>query len=66
MQGAFAVVQALTAKARHVQACEREGLGQSLDRPTPFKLNAFGIEPATKAKPTARIFMPIQSRYLQW
>lgn len=66
-QGAFAVVQALTATAKDVQTAEREGLEQSLDRPTPFTLNAFGIEPATKAKPTARIFMrPLQSRYLQW
>lgn len=66
-QGAFAVVQALTATAKDVQAAEREGLEQSLDRPTPFTLNAFGVEPATKTNPTARIFMrPIQSRYLQW
>ena len=66
-QGAFAVVQALTATAKDVQAGEREGLEQSVDRPTPFTLNAFGVDPAIKAKPTARIFMrPIQSRYLQW
>jgi hypothetical protein len=66
-QARFAVVQALTATAKDIQAAERDGLEQSLDRPTPFTLNAFGVEPATKAKPTARVFMrPIQSRYLQW
>lgn len=63
----FAVVAALTATAKDIEAAESQGLNDSLDRPTPFTLNAFGTEAATKAKPQARIYMrPIQSRYLQW
>ncbi len=66
-QGQFAVVSALTATAKDIEQAETDGLTESLDRPSPFTLKAFGTEPATKAKPTARIFMrPIQSRYLQW
>lgn len=65
--GLFAVVQALTLTAKDVQAAETAALTSSLDRPTPFTLNAYGVEPATKAKPTARIFTrPLQSRYLRW
>ena len=63
----FAVVAALTATAKDIERAESQGLADSLDRPTPFTLQAFGTEAATKAKPQARVYMrPIQSRYLQW
>ena len=66
-EASFAVVAALTATAKDVEAAESQGLADSLDRPTPFTLKAFGTEAATKAKPIARVYMrPIQSRYLQW
>lgn len=66
-QGQFAVVRALTATAKDIEQAETKALPESLDRPTPFTLKAFGVEAATKAKPQARVFMrPIQSRYLQW
>ena len=66
-EASFAVVAALTATAKDIEAAESQGLEDSLDRPTPFTLRAFGTEAATKARLQARVFMrPIQSRYLQW
>lgn len=66
-EGGFAVVSALTAVGKDIEAAERTGLEASIDRPSPFTLNAFGTQAATKANPVARVFMrPIQSRYLQW
>ena len=66
-RGAFAVVRALTATAKDIERAETLGLSESLDNPTPFTLRAFGTEAATKANPTARVFMrPLQSKYLQY
>lgn len=65
--GRFAVVHALTLTAKDIQADETAALSESLDRPTPFTLRAYGVDAATMAAPSARVYMrPLQSRYLQW
>jgi hypothetical protein len=51
----FANVVALTRTAIEIRAAEQAEMRSVFDRPTPFSLNAFQVEPATKARPEARI-----------
>lgn len=51
----FAAVQALTRTALAVRDAEQREMRDVFDRPTPFTLNALFVEPATMAKPVARV-----------
>jgi hypothetical protein len=53
----FATSQAINATAKLVQSGERENLKAVLDKPTPFTLNAIGIQRSSKKTLTATVFM---------
>lgn len=61
----FAAALALTTLAKGVQAVEREEEARTFTSPTPFTLNAFAIQPATKSRPIATVFAKdVQAEYL--
>lgn len=51
----FAAVQAITRTAVAVREAEQREMRDVFDRPTPFTLGALFVEPATLAKPVARV-----------
>ncbi|MFL9926012.1 hypothetical protein PQR62_17175 [Herbaspirillum lusitanum] len=53
----FAAAKGLTATAKDAQGKLTSALPNQLDRPTPFTMKAFGIEPATKQKLYAKVFV---------
>ena len=62
----FAMSLALNTLAKGVVGIEREGVLETFDTPTPFTLNAFRMEAATKASPRARVAVKdIQAAYLE-
>jgi hypothetical protein len=62
----FAAAGALNATAKATQDGEKRELPSIFDRPTPFTLNAIGIERATKGKLQARVFVKDrQAAYLE-
>lgn len=63
----FAVAKALTQTAKDAQAELQAQLPVHLDKPVPFTNRAFAIEPATKSRPTAAVFIKeAQWKYLQY
>ncbi|MFH5923830.1 hypothetical protein [Roseomonas xinghualingensis] len=62
----FATARALTSMAQTAAVANRRALPSVFDRPTPFTMNAFSVQPARKGKPIARVFAkPRQAEYLQ-
>ena len=53
----FAASQAINATAKLVQTGERANLKAVLDKPTPFTLNAIGIQRSSKRTLSALVFM---------
>jgi hypothetical protein len=63
----FAQAKALTKTAQDAAAELQAQLPIDLDKPTPFTQRAFGVERATKASPTAVVFIKdAQWQYLQY
>jgi hypothetical protein len=63
----FGIAKGLTATAKDAQAALGKALPENLDRPTPFTMKAFGVEPATKQKQYAKVFIKDdQEKYLQY
>jgi hypothetical protein len=62
----FAAASALNATAQAAQIRVKRELPSILDRPTPFTMNAIGVERATKGKLEARVFVKHrQAEYLE-
>lgn len=62
----FAAASALNATAQAAQISGKRELPSIFDRPTPFTLNAIGIERATKGQLQARVFVKDkQAAYLE-
>jgi hypothetical protein len=55
-QWQFATALALTHLAQHVKTAERDDMGRSLDRPTPYTLNSLYMQRATPANQEARVW----------
>lgn len=53
----FALALAATRMAQRVKAGELAVMGKRLDRPTRTTMNSLYVKPATKAKPSARVWM---------
>lgn len=53
----FAVVKALTRTGVSVKAEIRQEMRRVFERPTPYTLNSTFLKPATKADPTARVWI---------
>jgi hypothetical protein len=61
----FATALALTGIAKKIRLEEQKALPTILDRPTPFTINSIGVKAATKANPTATVFVrDIAAQYL--
>lgn len=56
-QAGFALVVALTRTARDIKPAEIEEMRSVFDRPTRYTLNSVYVDPATKAKPEARVWL---------
>ncbi|SHJ68737.1 hypothetical protein SAMN02745194_03121 [Roseomonas rosea] len=62
----FATARALTSVAQTAAVANRRALPSVFDRPTPFTMNAFGVQAARKGKPVARVFVKDkQAEYLK-
>ncbi|EHL97720.1 hypothetical protein HMPREF9946_04003 [Acetobacteraceae bacterium AT-5844] len=62
----FAAAQALNETAQMAQISVRRQLPSIFDRPTPFTMNAIGIQRATKGRLEARVFVKDkQAEYLK-
>jgi hypothetical protein len=62
----FAQAQALNALAKRVTAVEEANLKREFPSLTPFTAKAVGVKRATKADPTAIVFVkPVAARYLE-
>jgi hypothetical protein len=53
----FATINALTQTAKKVKQDLRESMPRYLDKPTPFTLNSLMMQPATKHKPQAKVWI---------
>lgn len=62
----FATALALTRTAQAAQVAVTRSMPSVFDKPNPFTMRAVAIQPATKAKPEARVFVrPVQAEYLR-
>jgi hypothetical protein len=62
----FATAKALTQTAKAAAASTKRELPSIFDKPTPFTMNSIGVQPATKSKPEARVFIKAtQAEYLE-
>ena len=62
----FATAQAINVVAAKVQTAERDEMGKTFDRPTPFTVNSVGVKKARKANPEATVFVkPVAAKYLK-
>jgi hypothetical protein len=65
-QAPFATALALTTLAKGAAAAERDEAAKTFDTPTPFTLNAFRVQPATKSNLVAVIAVKdVQAEYLE-
>ncbi len=63
----FATAKGLTATAKDAESKLTSALPKQLDRPTPFTMKAFAVEPATKQKLYAKVYVrPDQEKYLDF
>ncbi|TPG53308.1 hypothetical protein EAH89_17220 [Roseomonas nepalensis] len=61
----FVTALALTTVVKRAQLAEQAALPSVFDKPTPFTARGIAVQPATKAEPTAAVFVrPIQAGYL--
>lgn len=56
-QADYALARAMTKTGVDVKAAERELIKQSVDKPTPYSLNAVFLQPATKTRLQARVWL---------
>jgi hypothetical protein len=62
----FAKAQAINATAKRVQVAETENIRKTFKSPTPFTQNSVAIKRATKASPTAIVYVrDIAAKYLK-
>lgn len=62
----FAKAQAINATAKRVQVAETENIRKTFKSPTPFTQSSVAIKRATKASPTAIVYVrDIAAKYLQ-
>lgn len=53
----FASIVAMTRTAKRIKEAQPKTMRQVFDRPTPFTLNSVFMEPATKQRPYARVWL---------
>lgn len=53
----FSVVKALTRTGQAIKKAEEQEMRRVFDRPTPYTLRALFLQPATKASPSARVWL---------
>lgn len=62
----FAKAQAINATAKRVQVAETENIRKTFTSPTPFTQNSVAVKRATKANPTAIVYVrDIAAKYMQ-